>query len=209
MEIISHRGYWKKLEERNTNISFERSFNLGFGTETDLRDYNGEIVISHDIANPTNILFSDFLEIYKKTIYKNLSLALNIKADGLQKKVKKILVDYQIVNYFLFDMSIPDLKVSIEADLNTFSRLSEYEKELPFYDKVKGIWLDAFVDNWYTEDILTTHLKNDKTICIVSAELHKRDHISHWNTLKSFDIQNMENIILCTDLPEEATQFFK
>jgi hypothetical protein len=209
MEVISHRGYWKKLEERNTNIAFERSFNLGFGTETDLRDYNGEIVISHDIANSSNTLFSDFLEIHKNAIQKNLPLALNIKSDGLQKQVKKILFDSQIENYFLFDMSIPDLKVSIESDLNTFSRLSEYEKELPFYEKVKGIWLDAFVNTWYTKDILTTHLKNKKTICIVSAELHKRNHIEHWNTLKNFGIQNMENMILCTDLPEEATQFFK
>ena len=39
MMILSHRGYWK---EKNLPIAFERSFSLGFGTET---DYKGELVI--------------------------------------------------------------------------------------------------------------------------------------------------------------------
>ena len=51
MEILSHRGYWKNEGEKNTKIAFERSFQLGFGTETDIRDYKGELVISHDIAD--------------------------------------------------------------------------------------------------------------------------------------------------------------
>jgi len=41
MLVISHRGYWKELAEKNRPIAFERSFALGFGTETDIRDYKG------------------------------------------------------------------------------------------------------------------------------------------------------------------------
>ena len=51
MIILSHRGYWKDVNEKNQQVSFERSFSLGFGTETDIRDYKGELVISHDIAD--------------------------------------------------------------------------------------------------------------------------------------------------------------
>lgn len=35
MIILSHRGYWKETHEKNLPIAFERSFSLGFGTETD------------------------------------------------------------------------------------------------------------------------------------------------------------------------------
>jgi nucleoside-diphosphate-sugar epimerase len=49
MNIISHRGFWLKDEEKNTIQAFERSFEFGFGTETDIRDYKGELVISYDM----------------------------------------------------------------------------------------------------------------------------------------------------------------
>ncbi len=49
MQVISHRGYWKSAAEKNTTTAFARSFALGYGTETDVRDLNGELVISHDM----------------------------------------------------------------------------------------------------------------------------------------------------------------
>ena len=38
MQVISHRGYWKAASEKNTQTAFKRSFSLGYGTETDVRD---------------------------------------------------------------------------------------------------------------------------------------------------------------------------
>lgn len=101
MEIISHRGYWKTPDEKNKTVAFKRSFSLGFGTETDIRDFDGELVISHDIANQECISFDDFLNIYKMETGNNrCTLALNIKADGLQYKAKEILDKYKVDNYF-------------------------------------------------------------------------------------------------------------
>ena len=57
MKILSHRGYWKTAEEKNTATAMHRSFSLGFGTETDVRDYNGKLVISHDIPDSSAISF--------------------------------------------------------------------------------------------------------------------------------------------------------
>ena len=92
MQIISHRGLWKSLDERNTAVAFERSFAKGFGLETDLRDFDGDIYISHDVPiNKKSIMrFSEFLEIYND-FKEDLSIALNIKSDGLQLKMKEIL----------------------------------------------------------------------------------------------------------------------
>ena len=49
MEIISHRGLWNNTREKNSTQAFKRSFGFKIGTETDIRDYRGELVISHDI----------------------------------------------------------------------------------------------------------------------------------------------------------------
>ena len=46
MIILAHRNYWKQPIEKNKIISFERSFSLKFGVETDIRDYNGDLMIS-------------------------------------------------------------------------------------------------------------------------------------------------------------------
>ena len=64
MKILSHRGYWKAPIEKNTREAFVRSFALGFGTETDIRDYMGELVISHDIPRGGEINFDAFLVKY-------------------------------------------------------------------------------------------------------------------------------------------------
>ena len=63
MEIISHRGYWKSVKEKNTEIAFSRSFALNYGTETDLRDCLGKLVISHDMPNGNEIYFDEFLSL--------------------------------------------------------------------------------------------------------------------------------------------------
>ena len=51
IQIISHRGFWKNDEEKNTLEAFQKSFSNGFGIETDIRDLDGRIVISHDVPH--------------------------------------------------------------------------------------------------------------------------------------------------------------
>jgi len=117
MIIISHRGFWREKEEKNSSTAFDRSFSLNFGTETDIRDFNGDLVISHDIANKTCLTLTEFLKIYKSK-NTNLPLALNIKSDGLHKKLYNFLKAHSILNYFVFDMSIPDTIMYLEEDMN-------------------------------------------------------------------------------------------
>lgn len=208
MQIISHRGYWKSVEEKNIAVAFKRSFSLGFGTETDLRDYKGEIVISHDIANEYCISLKEFFSLYNEYESKPL-LALNIKADGLQQKLKEALEKHNINNYFVFDMSIPDTIGYMNHGINFFSRQSEYELEPVFYEKCTGIWLDAFKGTWYDFDLIKEHIAKGKQVAIVSSDLHKRDVSELWPLLKKNNIHLQEGVILCTDIPEEATNFFK
>jgi hypothetical protein len=208
MIILSHRGYWKNENEKNIPISFERSFSLSFGTETDIRDYKGELVIAHDMADENSISVEKFFEIYNK-YDKTLPLALNIKADGLQAKLKVLLKEYNITNYFVFDMSIPDGLQYLKQDMKSFTRESEYEIVPSFYDEAYGVWLDEFKGHWIDNKTIKKHINNNKQICIVSPDLHKREYKKEWQHYKDIEKElGIDNLMICTDYPEEAKEFF-
>ncbi|WP_312062033.1 phosphodiesterase [Pantoea septica] len=207
MEIISHRGYWKSPQEKNSLVAFERSFNLGFGTETDVRDYQGDLVISHDIPVGGEMPLSDFLKLVDG---ESFSLALNIKSDGLTEKLADCLSRYNIPNAFVFDMSVPDqLSYYRNGKISFFSRASEYEPKISLFEECHGVWLDAFISTWYDVDYIKKVLDVGKKVCIVSSELHKReDYYTLWSMLAHPELRGAENLILCTDMPEDAQRFF-
>lgn len=205
MIVLSHRGYWLSPSEKNTPIAFERSFNLDFGTETDVRDYSGQLVISHDIPNGNQLLLTDFLDILNK---RDVPLAINIKSDGLAEFIKRDMADSDIKNWFVFDMSVPDMVSYIKLGIPVFARASEEERPA-FYADVAGIWLDSFSHTWYTADTIHNWLADGKRICIVSPELHGRVPDPLWNFLRDSQLSLNSSIILCTDRPEDARRYFK
>ena len=208
MKILSHRGFWNAAAEKNTAIAFERSFLNGFGTETDIRDYKGELVIAHDIADGTNISLKTFFELYKR-FNDSLFLALNIKASGLQKKLRILLEQYRIKNYFVFDMSVPDALQYLKLDIVSFTRESEYEINPSCYERAAGVWLDEFHSPWVDKKTIKNHLKYMKTICIASSDLHGREYLEDWKRFKHIESDlNIDNLMLCTDHPQKARSFF-
>ena len=203
MKILSHRGYWIEPVEKNSVTAFIRSFNLNFGTETDIRDRNGEIVISHDMPTNKSLLFNDFLKILDG---KPLTIALNIKADGLAQKLKQIMHENSNVNWFVFDMSIPDMKSYLDLDMPTFTRLSDVEQTPIWIEHACGVWLDSFYNDWYDIEIVNKLLVAGKQVCIISPELHNRDYSLVWNML--YSLKECSGLMLCTDFPEKAQSFF-
>ncbi len=207
MIVLSHRGLWREPDEKNSVEAFHCSFSLGFGTETDLRDRNGKLVISHDVANHEAIPAELFFSIYSKYA-QDLTIALNIKSDGLQTLLLEFLTLYEIKNYFVFDMAIPDMISYINSGIRVFTRQSDYEIDPVLYSSAKGVWMDCFNQDWIDEKIIENHLNKGKQVCIVSPELHKRDFHNFWKKLKNMSISGSPDLMLCTDHPEEAKKFF-
>jgi glycerophosphoryl diester phosphodiesterase len=203
MIIISHRGYWQKQHEKNTEHSFIRSFSLGFGTETDVRDCNGELVIAHDIPKGSELKFKDFLSLIN---HHDIHLAINIKSDGLAKLIRDEMLLKNIKNWFVFDMSVPDMRSHIELGNPVFARMSEVEKDPAWFDQVEGVWLDSFTYEWFDRQLVRKLLEQNKKVCIVSPELHKRDHRALWEKL--LPLRHEKRIFICTDFPEMASDFF-
>lgn len=207
MIILSHRGYWKTPEEKNAPVAFERSFALGFGTETDFRDLYGQLVISHDPARQDALPAGAFFATYNKHAI-NCPLALNIKADGLQTLLAEALAEYRIENYFVFDMAIPDMLGYIKTGLRVFTRQSEYEPEPALYEESQGVWIDGFKSDWVDEVTIEKHLDNGKQVCLVSPDLHGRPYDAFWERLAKMPIATSSDLMICTDHPESARKIF-
>ncbi|MCE9608430.1 MAG: hypothetical protein K8U03_26400 [Planctomycetia bacterium] len=207
MRILSHRGYWKSSDEKNSPAAFERSFEFGFGTETDLRDCLGRLKVSHDPPQADALAAETLFQLYRSAD-RDLPLALNIKSDGLQRLLPPLLAEYSITNYFLFDMAVPDAIAWLRLGLPTFTRQSEVEREPAFYDQAAGVWLDGFFGDWWTSEIISRHLKADKQVCLVSPELHGRESQEAWERLAAAPFRGDPRLMLCTDRPESAKEFF-
>ena len=51
MRILAHRGYWNNEAEKNTLLALKAALEKGYGFESDVRDYLGRLVVSHNIAD--------------------------------------------------------------------------------------------------------------------------------------------------------------
>lgn len=208
MQILSHRGFWKTAEEKNSLQAFSHAFSSGFGTETDIRDYCGELVISHDIPHRNCMLLRDFFELFV-SYDPLLPLALNIKSDGLADALKKLLIEYNITNYFCFDMSVPDMLSYLSAGINVFARLSEFECENPLLGQVQGIWLDNFINDQCDGERIQRLITRGLPVCCVSPELHQRNRAGYWHQLRlvARKVAVNDALMLCTDVPDQAREF--
>jgi hypothetical protein len=205
MNIISHRGYWVTAMEKNRPEAFRRSFEAGFGTETDLRDRAGKLVIAHDMAGADDITLDDMLGLLA---CRKLPLALNIKADGLGAVLAERMRAGGHTQWFTFDMAVPDMLAQLNLGLPVYTRVSEYEQPPICYDRATGVWLDGFTEDWFKPQDIFTFLRDNKQVCIVSPELHGRDPAAIWQMLRTSTAAAHPSLMLCTDLPERAASFF-
>jgi len=205
--VISHRGFWEQPAERNTPAAFLRSWQHGFGLETDVRDLAGRLVISHDPPCAGSMVFEQFLEDYKRH-GQDTQVALNMKSDGLQTLLSDALRDFEVSNYFVFDMSIPDSLGYLREKLNVYTRQSELEPIPAFADQAAGVWLDMFYSEWPSAGQIQQYVERGTPVCLVSPELHKRSPGPFWRWLKLNGLHTRNLLTLCTDLPTRAEEFF-
>lgn len=204
--ILAHRGQWKEEAERNTRTALALASQRGYGIETDVRDSEGRLIVSHDVpvggetALPEVVVHCDAARV---------PIAINIKADGLATLIKEMLDRHPDLDAFCFDMSVPELLQYQKHGVPCFTRVSEFEQTPALYDDARGVWLDAFLSDWYSADLIERFLGDGKQVAIVSPELHRRDHQTLWEILRDADLGGLDDVLLCTDYPDAAFEFFR
>jgi len=220
--------------EENALSSMDARFRDGFGVETDLRadsraDEAG-ILISHNppVKGGGYSTLAEVFGLYNKHKTGGC-LALNIKDAGLQDRLKPMLDQYGIANYFTFDGANPDVLVDGKSGITAFGRESEIEPfnaahavhPLSNYPSIKGVWLDNFDPNpWISKDVIARHFQNGKDVCIVSCELHpwargdaSETVLRYWTQYRAAlrDLRASypdRRMMICTKMPSFAFSFF-
>lgn len=207
MKIIAHRGFWLQECEKNTPVAFLRAIEHGFGIETDFRDFNGQLVVAHDLPINGVMTAVEFNDLLLKNPFSS-QLAINIKSDGLHALITSFIGRTGLKNYFVFDMALPDMRGYLKNNTHTFTRLSEYEPHPHLLNDCKGVWLDAFESEWYDAGIINSLLNQNKQVAIVSSELHGRCHMALWDFVKKNNFHRNDLIAICTDFPLQAKEYF-
>jgi glycerophosphoryl diester phosphodiesterase len=208
MQFLAHRGQWSDLVPKNSLPALKLALSSGFGLETDLRDQSSEAVVSHDPPKTKSLLVAELLELYN-CVGSQSPLALNIKSDGIGVWLKALLDRFQITNYYCFDMSVPEMLSYRRLGLRYFTRESEYEKSSPLYQDSDGVWMDQFNSEWIKPNDIRRHFDCGKSVALVSPELHGRNPIPFWTLLRGEGLHSSRNLMLCTDFPEKAQNFFE
>jgi hypothetical protein len=200
-QLLAHRGYWKVDNEKNSFLSLKSALLKGYGIETDIRDFNGLLVVSHDIPLDKSLYLEELFSFYRSNNLSNF-LALNIKSDGILTLLKTMLNKYKIINYCIFDMSIPETIKAKQLHLNFLVRMSDIE-ENSFDLKPYGVWLDFFYDvNYFKKVNLIKLLDKYSLIILVSHELHKHSPYIYMKNLLTTKLVNKTNLFICTDIPD-------
>lgn len=194
-QIFAHRGFWEKGGfVPNSLESLESAFEEGFAVETDVRDQQKEIVISHDPCG------SSTYNLFNRELLTLGRIAINIKSDGLVPRFTYLAEQIRASQSFVFDCSLPQILQFRKASIPHALRISEFERELPWNPEY--IWLDAFNDDWWIKDAKIRKMMDEIPTIIVSPELHGREFLRVWEEFSNLT-QEVECIGICTDFPSQ------
>ena len=209
--VLAHRGIFNCEKEKNSQRALSMALVNGFGIETDIRDLGGRIVISHD--PPEHSLESSLewlLGVISSSAASSARVGLNIKSDGLatliEARIKEIGV--KVSKFFAFDMSIPDSLSYINSEIPVYSRISEYEPDPAFKNKVAGVWIDNFTGDYPQVERAKKMIDEGLRVALVSPELHGRNHRRMWQQIYDSGIYKSDLFELCTDFPLDAAKMF-
>ena len=155
------------IKHRVNKINDLKKLDKTYGVEIDIRSKGKKLYLHHDpYVNGES--FTKWLKHYNHKI-----IVLNVKEEGLESQIIKILKKNKINNFFFHDQTFSTLLKNMNSTKVSI-RFSEYEdlKNKNFlFKKIKWLWCDNFtrIDLKYN---FLKYLKRKKVkICLVSPEL--------------------------------------
>ena len=164
MEYIAHRI--NTIEDLN-------KLPLEYGVEIDLRDdLTGRIYIQHNPYEDGES-FEDYL-----AAYHHGTMICNVKSERIEYKVRELLENRGISNFFFLDSSFPMImQLAREGEKRVAIRYSEYEgidTIRKMSGKVEWIWVDCFEQFPLSRSCYDEMKNMGYKLCLVSPELQGR-----------------------------------
>ena len=186
------------IKHRVNSISDLKKTNTDFGVEIDLRSEKNNIYLHHDPFKKGES-FERWIKKFKHRI-----IVLNVKEEGLEKKIIKILNKNKIKNFFFHDQTFSTMiKNMFKTKVSV--RFSEYEslgKKDYLFKKIKWLWLDNFTEINLSQKFYKYLKRKQVKICLVSPELVEKGRESEIKKLVKNLKKNKFNVnAVCTKKP--------
>ena len=193
------------INHRVNNLNKLKNTAKNLGIEIDIRTIKNKLILNHD-----PFLNGLKFEIFLKHFNHNF-LIINVKEEGIERKIVQILNRFKIRKYFLLDTTIP-MSLKLPKTLNKCLRISDLERinfESKKINQFNWIWIDYVNDIYAVKKIEFKILKKLKIKnCFVSPELININYSPV--RLKNFLQKN--KIIpdaICTKKPKYWEKIFK
>ena len=187
------------IKHRVNNSKELKRLDNKYGVEIDLRSKNKSIYLHHD-PYIKGELFSRWIKNYNHKL-----LVLNVKEEGLEGQILKVLNKNKIKNYFFHDQTFSTVLKTMNYT-KVSVRYSEYEglKNInKLFNKIKWLWVDNFTKISLDKKFYFFLKKQKVKICIVSPELVKKDRIKEIEIIISkFKKNDIKIDAICTKHPE-------
>jgi hypothetical protein len=101
---------------------------------------------------------------------------VNVKAEGIERRVLELLAQHNITNFFLLDCSVPAMMKLAQGQGETrlavrFSEVESLETVAAMRNYVSWVWIDVFSQLPLTKEIMNTFCQWNLKTCLVSPEL--------------------------------------
>lgn len=161
-----------------------------FGIEIDIRSIGRDLILQHDPYQKGELL-SIWLDSYR-----HKTLILNVKEEGLESELIKLMNSKGIDDYFFLDQSFPFIVKSFKSlEKRCAVRVSEFESietAINVSGRINWIWVDCFSHFPLNKNEALRLKDAGFKLCLVSPELHgvKADEV-----IKQFIVAIKEDAI--------------
>jgi hypothetical protein len=186
------------IKHRVNSISKLKNTPKKYGVEIDLRSDKKSIYLQHDPFKK-GVEFDEWLKNFHHKL-----IILNVKEEGLENKVIKILKKKRINSFFFHDQTFSSLLKNMRKTRCSvrYSEFEEIKKKNYIFKYIKWLWVDHFTKFPLDKKFYKFLKRNKIKICLVSPELVNKKFINKISKFKQLIYKN--NFIIdavCTKKP--------
>jgi len=186
-----------KIAHRINTIDLLKKIPLDLGVEVDIRSNGNDLILHHDPFEG-GVLFKNWLKYFS-----HKTIILNVKEEGLELRVLKLMKENNISDFFFLDQSFPFLlKTVLLGETRCAVRVSEYEDiqtALSLSNMIDWVWVDCFTKFPLNANDANKLIDSGFKLCFVSPELQGRTERSYITEFqKKIELLGIKGDAVCT-----------
>jgi len=206
---MCHRGYWQREVEQNSPEALVSAIKSGFSVELDFWNLAGGLVVSHDPPMGGEPGLVELLVEMLSVCSDESTIALNVKSSAMCSQLSRHGDFFRHPSLLFFDQPVYESLQYHDSGFSIALRMSDFEippmRLLDALPEPRSFWLDGLQSDWWLASPIDNSLLATSRFYVVSPEIHGRSPDEVWTWFKA-GVAVGWDLVLCTDLPEDASR---